>query len=85
VIGVSADGPGRQEEFAASLAIPFPMIGDEKGKIGRLYGVLWPFIGVERRVTFVIDKEGVVKSVHNHELDALRHVDDALAMLKSMQ
>jgi peroxiredoxin len=60
------------------------MIGDEKGKIGRLYGVLWPFIGVERRVTFVIDKQGFVKSVHNSELDPVGHVDDALATLRAM-
>jgi peroxiredoxin len=85
VIGVSVDALERQTEFACSLSIPFPMIGDPKGTIGRLYGVLWPFIGVERRVTFVIDRQGFVKSVHNHELDAVRHVDDALEMLRAMQ
>lgn len=81
---MSVDALERQKEFASSLALPFPMIGDPKGAIGRLYGVLWPFIGVDRRVTFVIDKEGVVRSVHNHELDAVRHVDDALAMLAKL-
>ncbi len=84
MIGVSADGHERQAEFAASLALPFPMIGDDKGKIGRQYGVLWPFIGVDRRVTFIIDKEGIVKSVHNSELDPTGHVDDALATLREM-
>ncbi len=34
-----------------------------------------------KRVTFVIDKQGIVRKVIKSELDVDRHVDDALAAL----
>lgn len=38
-----------------------------------------------KRITFVIDKEGVVRKVIKSELDVDRHVDDALAALGEIQ
>ena len=35
------------------------------------------------RVTFVIDGEGVVRHVFNSQLDATRHVKEALGVLRS--
>jgi peroxiredoxin Q/BCP len=61
------------------------MIGDWRGVIGKKYGVVWPILGLDRRVTFVIDRAGVVRRVFASELDPTGHVDDALAILRSMQ
>jgi peroxiredoxin len=38
-----------------------------------------------KRVTFVIDKQGIVRKVIKSELDVDRHVDEALAALESIQ
>src|SRR5262245_21582602 len=69
LLGVSVDDPETQCEFAASVGAPFPMIGDPNRAIGRLYGVLWPVLHVDRRVTFVIDEAGVVVGRFEHELN----------------
>jgi peroxiredoxin len=84
VLAVSTDKHETQCDFATSLNIEFPMIGDSDKQVGKKYGVLWPVIRLDRRVTFVIDEEGVVRGVYNHELLPLKHVDDALSLLRQL-
>ena len=84
VLGVSVDDGKTQNDFACSLGVSFPMIGDHGKQLSKQFGVLWPLLGVPRRVTFLIDKEGVIRGVFNHELQIGRHLDDALALLKTL-
>jgi thioredoxin-dependent peroxiredoxin len=60
------------------------MIGDADKRIAKAYGVLWPIIGLDRRITFVIDEKGIVRGVFSYELQPLKHVDDALALLRDL-
>jgi peroxiredoxin (alkyl hydroperoxide reductase subunit C) len=41
--------------------IPFPMLSDTGGKVGRVYGVFDEEAGVETRGKFIIDPEGVIQ------------------------
>jgi thioredoxin-dependent peroxiredoxin len=84
VIGVSGDPLPRQRDFAASVGAPFPMVGDPEGKIGDLYGVRWPLLGVDRRITFVVDKRGLVRGILKHELQVDRHLTEALECLRRL-
>ena len=40
--------------------IPFPMLSDTGGKVGRVYGIFDEDAGVENRGRFIIDPDGVV-------------------------
>jgi peroxiredoxin Q/BCP len=84
VVAVSSDKHETQCEFASSLSVQFPMVGDSDKRISKAYGVLWPILGVDRRITFVIDEEGIVRGVFDHELLVHKHIEDALALLRSM-
>ena len=85
MLGVSVDDKKTQADFARSLGVAFPMIGDRDKQLSKKFGVLWPLIGKDRRVTFLIDKAGVIRGVFNHELAVGRHLDDALDLLKELQ
>jgi thioredoxin-dependent peroxiredoxin len=63
VIGVSADTARSHEEFAQKHNLPFSILADPDRKIIRLYGVGMPLIGISRRVTFLIGKDGVIRQV----------------------
>ena len=55
LIGVSTDWDGSTQcEFAKSLRVPFPIVGDADRAICRAYDVLWPLIGVAHRITYVV-------------------------------
>jgi peroxiredoxin Q/BCP len=83
LIGVSVDSVQRQCEFAERENLRFPLIGDESKEIGRSYGVLWPILEIDRRVTFIVGPDGRVEQVIRHELRVYRHLDDVLAWLRA--
>lgn len=41
--------------------VPFPMLSDAGGKVGRVYGVYDDEAGVEARGRFIIDPDGVIQ------------------------
>ncbi len=83
VIGISSDSVESHWSFAVKYDLSFPLLSDEGGNIRRLYGVPKTFGLFPGRVTYVIDKEGVVKHVFAPQLSAERHVQEALAALRS--
>jgi peroxiredoxin Q/BCP len=83
VIGISSDSVESHRRFAAKHDLSFPLLSDEGGNIRRLYGVPKTFGLFPGRVTYVIDKEGVVRHVFSSQLSVQRHVQEALAALRS--
>jgi peroxiredoxin len=79
VIGVSPDTQERQDEFRASLSLPFPLVGDPE--VVRAWGVSWPLVGRSRRVTFVVGRDRLVSHRHVSELAPRAHVAQALRAL----
>jgi len=63
VIGISVDPAARNKAFAAELGITFPVLSDESKDVSRQYGVLYPLIRVAKRVTFVIDRQGIIREI----------------------
>ncbi len=85
VIGVSADSPGTHLEFARTHRLPFTLLSDERSTVHRLYGVekmLGLFAG---RVTFIIDKHGIIRHIFSSRINIPGHITDALAVIQSLQ
>lgn len=82
VVGISTDDLDTQCRFAAENRVTFPLAADANKEISRRFGVLWPIVPVDKRVTFVIDPEGIVRAVFRHELQVSRHLDDVVAFLR---
>jgi peroxiredoxin Q/BCP len=83
VIGISSDSVESHRRFAVKHDLSFPLLSDEGGNIRRLYGVPKTFGLFPGRVTYVIDKEGVVSYVFASQLSVERHVQEALVALRS--
>jgi peroxiredoxin Q/BCP len=84
VIGVSSDSSESHRKFAERHRLPFTLLADRGGKVRKLYGVPATLGLLPGRVTFVIDAGGVVRHVFNSQLDATRHVREALGVLGSV-
>ena len=81
VIGVSSDSEGSHQRFAAHHRLPFLLLSDVDGAVRERYGVA-KWLGLfPGRVTFVIDREGIVRHIFESQLEATRHVGEALAAL----
>jgi len=82
VIGISSDSAESHAKFSAKYRLPFVLLADRDGSVRRQYGVPATLGLLPGRVTFVIDREGVVRHVFNSQFQAARHVEEALAALR---
>ncbi len=62
VLGVSTDGVKSHEGFRNKFELNFPLLSDKSKDIITAYGVESEY-GSARRVTFLIDKSGVIRHV----------------------
>ena len=64
-MGISADRPERNLAWTKELNLPFRLLSDPTGAIGRLYGVWDDTWNLERRFTFVVDRARRVRYVES--------------------
>ena len=84
VIGISGDSVNSHQQFASKYQLPFTLISDVGNKVRQLYGVPATFGLLPGRVTYVIDKEGVVRNIFNSQLNFQGHIDESLKTLQGM-
>jgi peroxiredoxin Q/BCP len=85
VIGISSDPVESHRSFAERHSLPFTLLSDERGKVRELYGVPNTFGLFPGRVTYVIDKGGVVRHIFSSQLAVEKHVVEALEVLQYMR
>jgi len=84
VIGVSADSVASHRRFVASHGLPFLLLSDRDGEVRERYGVEKTLGLVPGRVTYVIDRNGVVRHVYSSQLRVKRHTRESLAVARSL-
>lgn len=84
VIGISSDSVESHKQFSRDYDLPFTLLSDPCGKVRKLYGVPKTLGLLPGRVTYVIDKEGVVCHIFSSQLNYQKHVEEALSALKSL-
>ncbi|MFB3889092.1 MAG: peroxiredoxin [Candidatus Bathyarchaeia archaeon] len=81
VLGVSAQSVESHKSFASHHGLPFILLSDEKNEVRRLYGVPSSMGLIPGRVTYIIDKKGIVRHIFNSQLQPERHVEEAKQIL----
>jgi peroxiredoxin Q/BCP len=82
VIGVSSDSQESHRKFRDTYLLPFSLLSDEMGVVKKLYGISGHLLPA--RITFVIDKAGVVRHVFSSRIDMKAHIDEAMKVLKTL-
>ena len=83
VIGISSDSVESHQQFAARHRLPFILLSDVDGVIRKRYGVPTAF-GLPGRVTYIIDRHGIVRHIFFSQFTSERHADEALETLQSI-
>lgn len=84
VIGASQDSVDSHKRFAEHHRLPFLLVSDRDKEMQKAYGVPKTMGLLPGRVTYVIDREGVVRHVFNSQLNAKKHVREALEVVKRL-
>ncbi|MGM0579776.1 MAG: peroxiredoxin [Bacteroidota bacterium] len=74
VVGVSQDTIASHHKFKKENKLPFELLSDPKGKVAKLYKATIPVIGMNRRITYLLDKELRIKAVYENMFTADQHV-----------
>jgi peroxiredoxin Q/BCP len=83
VLGVSADDVASHAAFAQKFDLPFPILADPNGALINQYGVKMPVFRMAYRITFIIDKLGVIRFKVAH-VNTARHDQQVLELLKTL-
>jgi peroxiredoxin Q/BCP len=83
VIGVCSDSVESHRQFAEENQLPFILLSDTGGVIRTRYGVPTA-LGLPGRVTYIIDKQGIVRHIFFSQFTSQRHVDVALEVLQTI-
>lgn len=85
VIGISADSVASHKSFAENHNLNFTLLSDSDKKIRNLLDVPSDLFGLlDGRVTYVVDKEGIVRHVYKSQLNTKKHVEEAKNILNQL-
>ena len=85
VVGISSDSASSHRSFADQHGLPFPLITDADGSIRRRYGIRKTWGLIPGRVSLLIDREGVIRQIHESQFRPASHVPAMLAALDQLE
>jgi peroxiredoxin Q/BCP len=84
VIGVSVDDDASHARFATQYDVKFPLVADPNKALAHRYeatSLLRNLLGSAKRITYLIDKQGMIAGVFESQLRARQHVDGVKAAI----
>ncbi len=85
VIGISADTPETHQKFARKYDLQFKLLSDTNKRVKKLFGISDSLFGLlSSRITFVVDKEGIIRNVFESQINIKKHIQSALESLQSI-
>jgi thioredoxin-dependent peroxiredoxin len=82
VLGISSDSVQSHQSFSQNHNLNFHLLSDSGNKVRKAYGVPNTLFFIPGRVTFVVDKNGLIVSVFNSMRKFEEHVAQALKAIK---
>jgi peroxiredoxin Q/BCP len=83
IFGISVDSKEDLKEFIKEHNLNFPLLSDESKEVSKAYGVLND-LGIDSRITFIVDKEGKIAEVIR-DVDVTRHAEDVLKLALNLK
>jgi thioredoxin-dependent peroxiredoxin len=77
VVGISGQSVESHKSFASHYGLPFLLLADVDDRVRELYGVPKTMGFLPGRVTYIIDKAGVVRHIFVSQTQTARHVQEA--------
>jgi len=86
VVGILGQDVESKQKFAADLGLDFSILADENDETRKAFDVPRAAFGLlPGRVTYVLDKNGVCRKIHNDLADSASHVEVAKAALSGIK
>jgi len=85
VIGISSDSPEKHAKFAEKNRLSFTLLADTSKTVRKQFGVPGNLFGlIPGRVTYIIDKKGIVRHIYNSLTNAAGHIEESIKAVKTI-
>jgi peroxiredoxin Q/BCP len=83
IIGISSDDVESHKKFADKYRLTYTLLSDKDGTVRKLFDVPSDLFGLlPGRVTYVVNKEGIVIHTFDAQMQTEKHIEEALNALK---
>ncbi len=82
VVGVSVDDDSTQCKFSDTHQVQFPLVADFGKRISRSFEVMRGILPFAKRITFIVDHQGIVVARFHHEFQVSKHLDSVVQFLR---
>jgi peroxiredoxin Q/BCP len=83
VFGISSDGIESHKKFVVEHELPFTLLSDENNRVREMLGAFG--IGhTPGRVTYVVDKKGMIRMVFSSQLQPRKHIDESIKRVREI-
>jgi peroxiredoxin Q/BCP len=86
VIGISSDSVESHVKFARHHSLPFTLLSDENGELRKKFEVPSNIFGLlQGRVTYVVDKKGIIRYIFNSQVSIDKHITETLRIIRDLK
>ena len=86
IIGISAQSVKSHLDFANKYRLNYTLLRDEGNMVRKLFDVPTNLFGLlPGRVTYIVNKAGKVVFIFNSQMQAEKHIEEAIRILKEMK
>ncbi|MBX2842307.1 MAG: peroxiredoxin [Flammeovirgaceae bacterium] len=83
IFGISRDSKESHLKFRENYKLPYHLLSDENGQVCRAYKALIPFLGIPKRITYLLDKNHKIVGVYESMFDAYGHIKEMIDKLQN--
>ena len=85
IVGISAQSVKSHLDFANKYRLNYTLLSDEGNNVRKLFDVPANLFGLlPGRVTYIVNKAGKVAYIFNSQLQAEKHIEEAIRILKGL-
>ena len=85
VIGISSDSVNSHKKFAEKFQLSYILLADTQKIVREAFQVPANLFGlIPGRVTYIVDKSGIIRGIHNSQTDPVGHISAALNLVKTL-
>jgi len=78
VYGISMDSVRSHMDFKSQHNLPFELLSDPKGEVISLYNAKIPLFNITQRITYLLDKDLVIRYIYSNMLGFRGHIQQML-------
>jgi len=84
VVGISGDSLESHTNFTSKYNLPFTLLSDTDNVVRNEFGIKATLGIIPGRVTYVIDKKGIIRHIFVSQFNPKKHVDEALKIIEQI-